>query len=102
MFDLDSAKLTQGGKSSLNRISTQLKKYNQAIQISGHTDSQGSLPYNQTLSEKRARAVADFMIEKGIQTNRLSYKGYGEKLPLASNSTKVGRAQNRRVVIKFF
>jgi len=67
------------------------------IEIHGHTDSVGSDSYNQTLSEKRANAVKDYLIGKGIDPNKLTVKGMGEKDPIASNETPEGRAQNRRV-----
>lgn len=66
------------------------------VQISGHTDNVGNENDNQLLSEKRAKAVVDYVAEKGIQATRLTWKGYGESKPLASNDTEAGRAQNRR------
>ncbi|MBS3774850.1 MAG: OmpA family protein [Bacteroidales bacterium] len=70
------------------------------IEISGHTDNVGSEEYNMELSEKRARSVYDYLVEKGIDPERLSYKGYGESEPVATNETEEGRAQNRRTEIK--
>jgi len=67
------------------------------VQIQGHTDSMGSDAYNQTLSEKRAGAVRDYMVSKGISADRLTVKGFGESKPVATNDTAEGRAQNRRV-----
>jgi OOP family OmpA-OmpF porin len=67
------------------------------IQIEGHTDSQGPAEYNLALSERRAQAVKDLLVENGISANRLSIKGFGESLPLATNDTPEGRAENRRV-----
>ena len=69
-------------------------------EIQGHTDSVGSRPYNMKLSENRSRAVVAYLIEKGISSTRLSYKGYGPLRPIASNATAEGRAQNRRVELK--
>ncbi len=66
------------------------------VEISGHTDNIGNENDNQVLSEKRAQAVADYLISKGIAANRLTWKGYGETKPIASNETETGRAQNRR------
>ncbi len=66
-------------------------------EINGHTDSIGSEQYNQTLSEKRAQAVMQKLIEIGLDRARLTYKGYGETQPLSTNDTKEGREQNRRV-----
>jgi len=66
--------------------------------IEGHTDSQGAEAYNQDLSQRRAQAVADILVSKhGIGASRLSAKGYGESRPVASNDTREGRAQNRRI-----
>jgi len=70
-------------------------------EIYGHTDSTGSATYNQELSEKRARAVVNYLVDKGIHRNRLTVKGFGEGKPTATNSTRKGRQENRRVEIKF-
>lgn len=69
------------------------------ILVEGHTDSIGSDRYNQRLSEKRATAVKNYLISKGIPANKLFSIGKGEKEPVADNKTKIGRAQNRRVEI---
>jgi outer membrane protein OmpA-like peptidoglycan-associated protein/tetratricopeptide (TPR) repeat protein len=66
------------------------------IEISGHTDNVGSAGLNQRLSERRARAVVDFLIERGIDRERLTFKGYGFDRPIASNETAEGRQMNRR------
>lgn len=70
------------------------------IEISGHTDNVGSVAKNKTLSQERARAVVKYLVEKGIATDRLVYKGYGFDQPIASNATKEGRQQNRRTEFK--
>ncbi len=67
------------------------------IELRGHTDDQGTYNYNQKLSEARARAVAEFLIEKGISRQRLTWVGFGESLPTGDNSTEQGRQSNRRV-----
>jgi outer membrane protein OmpA-like peptidoglycan-associated protein len=66
------------------------------IEISGHTDNVGSAALNQRLSEDRARAVVNFLVDRGIDRDRLTYKGYGFTRPIASNETAEGRQQNRR------
>lgn len=66
------------------------------VEISGHTDNQGTQQYNQTLSEQRAKAVNDYLVKQGIDQTRLTYKGYGQTKPIATNDTDEGRAQNRR------
>ena len=69
------------------------------ISIEGHTDNVGTAQSNQTLSEKRAKAVMDAVIAKGIDKSRLSSKGWGQTKPIADNKTEEGRAKNRRVEI---
>jgi outer membrane protein OmpA-like peptidoglycan-associated protein len=70
------------------------------IEIGGHTDNVGSLSYNKTLSEKRALSVFNYLAEKGIDQSRLSYAGYADQQPVATNETEEGRAQNRRTEFK--
>ena len=72
---------------------------NARFTVEGHTDSVGSASLNQTLSESRANAVRDFLIDKGIGADRLVAAGYGEDRPIANNNTRSGRSQNRRVEI---
>ena len=67
------------------------------IEIRGHTDGKGADSYNQRLSENRAKSVTDYLISKGISEKRLQYKGYGKSMPIDSNDTEEGRANNRRV-----
>lgn len=96
------------GKSSIKAESTSvmvdiiqiLSEYPTArFTVEGHTDSVGSAKLNQSLSESRANAVRDFLIDKGIGASRLSAIGYGEDKPIATNNTRAGRKQNRRVEI---
>ncbi|MBD1260175.1 OmpA family protein [Maribacter polysiphoniae] len=96
------------GKSSIKAESTSvmvdiiqiLKEYPTAkFAVEGHTDSVGSAKLNQSLSESRALSVKDFLVEKGIDAFRLSAVGYGEEKPIATNNTRSGRKQNRRVEI---
>ena len=68
--------------------------------IEGHTDSQGTLATNKSLSDKRAKAVLNYLNSKGVESSRLSSIGYGEEYPIADNNTRDGRGQNRRVEIK--
>ena len=67
------------------------------VEIEGHTDSMGSVEYNQKLSERRAQAVKDYMVNKGISASRMTTKGFGKSDPIANNDTEEGRAYNRRV-----
>ena len=68
--------------------------------IEGHTDNRGSAKFNQALSEKRAKAVMDYLISSGIEVSRLSYRGYGSSQPAATNDTAAGRQLNRRVELR--
>ncbi|MAU17793.1 MAG: cell envelope biogenesis protein OmpA [Muricauda sp.] len=96
------------GKSSIKAESTSvmvdiiqiLNEYpNAKFTVEGHTDSVGSEKLNQKLSEERANSVRNFLIDKGIAADRLTAIGYGEAKPIATNNTRAGRAQNRRVEI---
>ncbi len=69
------------------------------IEIQGHTDNQGAPAANQLLSEKRARAVYEYFLDKGMDISRISYRGFGPGNPVAPNDTAAGRALNRRVEI---
>jgi outer membrane protein OmpA-like peptidoglycan-associated protein len=70
------------------------------IEIDGHTDNTGNEKDNQVLSENRAKAVVDYILNKGISKDRLSYKGYGSSKPIADNNIDEGKAKNRRVEFK--
>ncbi len=72
------------------------------VEIQGHTDNVGNDDANQKLSEHRAKAVFDYVIDKGIPSDRLRYKGYGESQPIADNNTAMGRAKNRRTVFLIY
>lgn len=100
-FELNKTKLTQNSKNYLNEIIEFLKN-NKKIktQINGHTDNTGTNEVNMKLSIGRAKSVYDYLISTGIEKSRLSYKGYGDTLPIETNDTKTGRAKNRRVEFK--
>ncbi|HEX6645535.1 MAG TPA: OmpA family protein, partial [Gemmatimonadales bacterium] len=70
--------------------------------IVGHTDDVGADGYNQTLSERRARAAADFLVSEGVDRSRLQTTGRGESEPVAENTSESGRQENRRVEIAIF
>ncbi|MBU7577948.1 MAG: OmpA family protein, partial [Flavihumibacter sp.] len=70
------------------------------IQINGHTDAVGKASDNLALSNARAQAVVDYLVKKGIQPARLSFKGFGATQPIADNNTEEGRAKNRRTEVK--
>lgn len=91
-----------GVSGKLDLIAAIMKEYSKAnFSIQGHTDSQGRASTNKRLSEKRAKAVLDYLVSKaGVAASRLSSAGFGEDYPIADNKTRAGRAQNRRVEIK--
>ena len=98
LFETGSAELSDASKKTLTDLNRVLKKYPEnIIVVKGYTDSTGTVAYNQTLSEQRAKAVYDFILDNGLKTSSLNYKGYGVKNPIADNSTAAGRAKNRRV-----
>ena len=72
------------------------------VEIQGHTDNIGNDDANQELSEQRAKSVYQYVVSKGIDSDRLRYKGYGESQPIAPNTTPEGRAKNRRTVFLIF
>ncbi|HJX30508.1 MAG TPA: OmpA family protein [Thermodesulfobacteriota bacterium] len=101
LFDVNSAVIKPGGIDGLTKVADVLNRYPETtITVKGHTDSTGSEVYNQDLSEKRARSVADFLVGRGVDPVRVTSIGYGESLPIAGNDTEAGRLQNRRVEIE--
>ncbi|CAZ95635.1 OmpA family protein [Zobellia galactanivorans] len=100
LFDTGKSSIKAESTSVMVDIITILKEYPTAkFTVEGHTDSVGSKKLNQSLSESRALAVKEFLVEKGIEEFRLSAIGYGEEKPIASNNTRSGRKENRRVEI---
>ncbi|WP_462280711.1 OmpA family protein [Salinivirga cyanobacteriivorans] len=100
-FDQGKAVLRPTSYPELNRLAKLLKDVpTLKIEISGHTDNTGSATFNQKLSEDRAKAVVEYIKAQEITADRLTYVGYGETQPIADNTTKDGRQQNRRVEFK--
>ncbi len=100
-FDTDSTLIKPAFRDTLDRVAQSMVQYpDSLIDVYGHTDSTGSDAYNQTLSENRARAVADYLSSRGVSSQRLRSQGFGETRPVASNATEEGRSANRRVEIK--
>ncbi|QDX26544.1 OmpA family protein [Sphingomonas suaedae] len=100
-FATDSSTVQPQFRPTLDKVADVLDRYNQTyVDVYGHTDSTGTDAYNQALSERRAVAVADYLVMRGVESARLETLGYGETQPIASNDTPEGRAQNRRVEIK--
>jgi outer membrane protein OmpA-like peptidoglycan-associated protein len=100
LFKTNSADLQTQAKANVEKLGTILKKYEDTnILVEGHTDSTGTEAYNQTLSERRAEAVALYTQAQGVAAARFTVKGYGESQPIAPNATAEGRQLNRRVEI---
>ena len=100
LFDVDRSSLRPESRTALREMAQVFARYDDTtIMIEGHADSTGPDAYNQTLSEQRARAVRDYLLDQGVSGSRMVARGYGESQPRASNSTAEGRQQNRRVEI---
>ena len=97
-FDFGKAMLTEASFLELNRLVSILNNNpNLRIELSGHTDDKGEYQFNLKLSEDRAKAVVEYLVQKGIDPKRLESKGYGESRPVDTNETDEGRQLNRRV-----
>lgn len=97
-FDIGKANIKPESMTEINRIAQLMKdKGDLKFEVQGHTDNTGTVAGNQKLSEQRAQAIVNKLVEMGIAANRLSAKGMGQSAPLADNSTDEGRAKNRRV-----
>ncbi|HEX7707388.1 MAG TPA: OmpA family protein [Thermoanaerobaculia bacterium] len=100
LFDFDSAALRSASRSELREMADVFNRYGDTrLIVAGHTDSVGSVAYNQRLSERRASSVANYLQDLGVRGSRLDARGYGKSEPRASNNTASGRQQNRRVEI---
>ena len=98
LFAVDSTLLNADSRAALDEASKVLLDYPKtAIVVQGHTDSTGTEVHNQDLSERRAKAVASYLIGRGIDAQRITSLGYGEGHPIATNDTTEGRSLNRRV-----
>ncbi|WAC07257.1 MAG: OmpA family protein [Thermodesulfobacteriota bacterium] len=101
LFDVNSAIIKPGAVDGLTQVADVLNRYPETtIIVKGYTDSTGTEAYNQELSERRAKSVANFMIGKGVDPGRVSAIGFGEQFPIAGNDTEAGRQQNRRVELE--
>jgi OOP family OmpA-OmpF porin len=100
-FETAKAKLTPNAKTILDGVAEQIAKRPELmLEISGHTDSVGKTAYNQNLSERRAQAVVDYLVSKGIDATHLTAVGYGKTQPIDTNDTDEGREKNRRVELR--
>lgn len=99
-FAVDSADINSRFYAVLDAVSIVVNEYDKTlIEVMGHTDNTGAADYNQSLSERRAASVSDYLKSREVLAGRLAIYGYGEDYPVADNSTESGRSQNRRVEI---
>lgn len=100
-FDFDKSELDAVSFLELDKVVELLQKNpTLKIEISGHTDNKGDKKYNQTLSQKRAESVVNYLVQKGIDKTRLLAKGYGDTMPIVPNDTEENKAKNRRTELK--
>lgn len=101
-FDFDRAEIRPASRPILDQAAQRLNQCpGERLQVEGHTDSIGADAYNQGLSERRARAVRDYLVSRGVSGSRITAAGFGESRPIASNDTAEGRFLNRRVEVRF-
>lgn len=103
LYDFDSDAVKPTAQENLRSLAQSLDKYpGTNLLIVGHTDSVGDEAYNQGLSERRARAAANYLVSQGVAASRVGTRGLGESEPVASNDSDAGRAQNRRVEVAIY
>lgn len=103
LYDFDSDVVRAEARKNLRTLAQSLDKYpGSDILIVGHTDAVGAASYNQSLSERRASAAADYLVMQGVGRNRVSTRGMGENDPIDSNDTERGRELNRRVEVAIY
>jgi outer membrane protein OmpA-like peptidoglycan-associated protein len=99
LFEFDSARLTGRARTIASEIADAIGESGRRVSVEGHTDSVGTVQYNERLSYERARSVADELAAEGVPRRRLDIKGFGESRPVASNASTGGRQRNRRVEV---
>ena len=100
LFELDRAELKPGATRNLDQLAASLRQNPKAsIEVEGHTDATGGSSYNRSLSERRAQAVRDYLVSRGVDASRIQARGVGPDYPVATNATESGRQQNRRVEV---
>jgi outer membrane protein OmpA-like peptidoglycan-associated protein len=103
LYDFDSDVVRPEARSNLRNLAKSLSKYpGSDLLIVGHTDQVGAASYNQSLSERRAAAAANFLVSEGVRRTRMATRGMGETEPLAGNDTEAGRQANRRVEVAIY
>lgn len=103
LYDFDSDVIKSDAGSNLRALAQSLDKYpGTNLLVVGHTDQIGSASYNQSLSERRAKAAADYLAAQGVVRSRIGTRGMGESDPVATNDTELGRARNRRVEVAIY
>jgi outer membrane protein OmpA-like peptidoglycan-associated protein len=103
LFAQESDELTPASRDNLRRLATSFEQYpNTRVMIVGHTDTEGGTDHNQSLSERRAQALASFLEEIGVNRARMTAIGRGDAEPIATNDTDAGRQWNRRVEVAIY
>jgi outer membrane protein OmpA-like peptidoglycan-associated protein len=103
LYDYDSDAVREEARANLRNLAASLAKYpGSDLLIVGHTDDRGTDDYNQRLSERRARAAADYLASQGVARARIATRGLGEAEPVAENATASGQQQNRRVEVAIY
>jgi len=103
LYDFDSDVVLPQAGTNLRALAASLHKYpGSDLLIVGHTDQVGAASYNQSLSERRASAAANYLVAQGVARNRVETRGMGETEPIASNDTEAGRARNRRIEVAIY
>ena len=103
LYDFDSDRIRSEAGTNLRNLAESIDAYpNTDLLIVGHTDSDGADTYNDGLSQRRARAAADYLVDRGVERRRIRTDGRGEREPITGNDSEAGRSQNRRVEIAIY
>jgi outer membrane protein OmpA-like peptidoglycan-associated protein len=103
LFAFDSDRIQGEAQRNLDNLAESIREYpNTELLIVGHTDAVGTETYNQSLSERRARSAANYLVGRGVNRDRIRTQGLGETEPVQDNTTEAGRAENRRVEVAIF
>ena len=99
-FDFNSSDIREESYGYLDKLASTLVRMNAYVEVKGHTDNVGTDEVNMRISRQRAKAVLDYLVEQGVNPNKISYSFYGSTRPLVSNETLEGRRINRRVEVE--